>query len=89
MVQRERFDTQAELTTAGDEEATRLDEDFLRAIEFGMPPSVAGGEWASVACSWLSPGPGSVRRSGSRWFVLNNVTVSLSHLGSIYANLVA
>lgn len=39
VVQRERFEAQAGLAAAGDEEAMRLDEDFLRAIEFGMPPS--------------------------------------------------
>lgn len=39
VVQRERFEAQAKLAAAGDEEAMRLDEDFLRAIEYGMPPS--------------------------------------------------
>jgi lysyl-tRNA synthetase class 2 len=39
VVQRERFEAQAALTAAGDDEAMPLDEDFLTAIEYGMPPS--------------------------------------------------
>ena len=39
VVQRERFLAQAQLRAAGDDEAMRLDEDFLRAMEYGMPPS--------------------------------------------------
>jgi len=38
VVQRERFLAQARLAAAGDPEAMRLDEDFLRAMEYGMPP---------------------------------------------------
>jgi len=38
VVQRERFVAQARLAARGDEEAMRLDEDFLRAMEYGMPP---------------------------------------------------
>jgi len=39
VVQRERLLAQAELGARGDAEAMRLDEDFLRALEYGMPPS--------------------------------------------------
>ncbi|MDG4828079.1 lysine--tRNA ligase [Solwaraspora sp. WMMD1047] len=41
VVQRERLLAQAQLAANGDDEAMRLDEDFLRAMEYGMPP--AGG----------------------------------------------
>ncbi|MFI6229992.1 lysine--tRNA ligase [Micromonospora echinospora] len=41
VVQRERLVAQAALAARGDDEAMRLDEDFLRAMEYGMPP--AGG----------------------------------------------
>lgn len=41
VVQRERLVTQSRLAAKGDDEAMRLDEDFLRAMEYGMPP--AGG----------------------------------------------
>ncbi|KQR20758.1 lysine--tRNA ligase [Agreia sp. Leaf335] len=39
VIQRERFIEQARQGAAGDVEAMRLDEEFLRALEFGMPPS--------------------------------------------------
>jgi lysyl-tRNA synthetase, class II len=39
VIQRERLTTQAQRAAAGDPEAMQLDEDFLRAIEYGMPPS--------------------------------------------------
>jgi lysyl-tRNA synthetase class 2 len=37
--QRERFEAQKRLMLAGDEETQPLDEDFLRAMEYGMPPT--------------------------------------------------
>jgi lysyl-tRNA synthetase class 2 len=36
--QRERFEAQAARRTAGEVEAHPMDEDFLRAVEYGLPP---------------------------------------------------
>jgi lysyl-tRNA synthetase class 2 len=39
VIQRARFVEQVTLAASGDPEAMKLDEDFLKALEFGMPPS--------------------------------------------------
>ena len=39
MAQRTRFEDQAALRAAGDEEAQMVDEDYIRALEYGLPPT--------------------------------------------------
>jgi len=41
--QRERFEEQMKLRERGDKEAQRLDEEFLEALEYGMPPAAGFG----------------------------------------------
>jgi lysyl-tRNA synthetase class 2 len=41
--QRRRFEAQVRAREAGDEEAQYLDEDFLRALEYGLPPTAGEG----------------------------------------------
>jgi lysyl-tRNA synthetase class 2 len=43
VVQRERFEAQARAAAAGDDEAMVLDEDFLTAMEYAMPPTTGTG----------------------------------------------
>jgi lysyl-tRNA synthetase class 2 len=46
VVQRERFEAQAALIAAGDPDAMRLDEDFLQAMEYALPPT--GGQGMGI-----------------------------------------
>jgi lysyl-tRNA synthetase class 2 len=41
--QRRRFEAQVRARAAGDEEAHALDEDYLRALEYGLPPTAGEG----------------------------------------------
>jgi lysyl-tRNA synthetase class 2 len=44
--QRRRFDMQLAMRERGDEEAHQMDEDFIRALSYGMPPT--GGEGIGI-----------------------------------------
>jgi lysyl-tRNA synthetase class 2 len=46
--QRARFEDEAELQAGGDEEAESVDEDYIRALEYGLPPT-AGSASGSIA----------------------------------------
>src|SRR5690606_6402872 len=43
VVERQRLTAQSKLAAGGDDEAMQLDEDFLRALEYGMPPTGGAG----------------------------------------------
>ena len=52
--QRQRFDEQVELMKRGDDEAMYIDHDFLRALDYGMPPTSGIGFGIDRLCMMLT-----------------------------------
>ncbi len=61
--QRVRFEEQMKLREAGDKEAQMIDEDYLEAMEYGMPPAVGFGVSERLFSVLVPPGDKSIRET--------------------------
>jgi len=80
--ERARLTAQSLLAAGGDPEAMQLDEDFLRALEYGMPP--AGGMGAGIDRILIMMTGESIRETDpvSRWSARSNRAGTSARTGS-------
>ena len=54
MVETQSFEQQAKAKAAGDDEAQGIDENFVTALEYGLPPTGGVGVWIGRLCIFLT-----------------------------------